>query len=351
MNKKYWLIFIMIFLPVIVFSQVVSIYCTWDDLEAARQQRIFGAGILDMIRQAGYAVTEKSFPNQKIADSLITSEIRLVIGSSHGDEYTFYDCNDWSAIWTSTYPKHLGPMEGKIVHLLACLNGQHLAPKMVDQGGALAVLAYTETFNFSNSSKYNDLNALADAEFDRALLQENATAENAYIKAKNKFIEFANQASEEGNAEEYETLMHNANCIALFGSQTARLVPGESSTRSVKPSVRKFSKPSQAILNKIYAAKSGNTPLNFTEYTKERQAKRAGIKNYSTLSSEEFKELCLYRYENLDDSYQLGIRSLKTGLLNKQQILEEIQNNTPTGEFLLRRYKKILEKMEEFLEE
>jgi len=355
MNKIYIFLFLMFFLTGIVFSQVVSMYCTWDDLEAARQQRIFGTGISEMMRQAGYAVTEKSFPNRQIADSAITSEIKLIIGSSHGDEYTFYDCNDWSAIWTSQYPKHFGPMQGKIVHLLACLNGQDLAPRIVQEGAASAVLAYTETFNFSNSSKYNDLNALADAEFDRALLHDNATAEEAYTKAKNKFIDFANQASDEGNLAEYETLMHNATCIALFGNGETRVVPGTSSRSlfSTKTALRKFARPSQSILKQIYAAKYGKSTLNFYQYKgKDGVIRKAStVKSYKTLSTEEFKELCLYRYQNLDDAYQLGIRSIKSGLLTKEQILQEIKNNTPTGQFLLRRYKKILENLEKILAE
>lgn len=341
----------LLLLPMVAVSQVVSIYCTWDDLEAARQERIFGSGIVTMLRQAGYSVTDKSFPNQQAANSAITSNIRLVIGSSHGDEWTFYDCNDWTAIWRSNPMSGLAPLQGKIVHLLACLNGKDLAPTMVAEASTTAVLAYTETFNFSGESKYNTLNALADAEFDRALVQENCTTEEAYLKAKNKFIDYANDANNEGNDMEYETFMHNANCISLFGDKTARIIPGTRvSTLAVATKVRKFKKPSEAILSKLYMAKSGSTPLHFSHYRSGRFT--AGTaKHYKSFTQAELRDLCLARYQNAPDTYRLGMRSFQVQLMDKNQILSEIQNNTKVGAFLIRRYKAILETVEKILEE
>ena len=70
--KKFCLLLLFVLIPLVAFSQVVSIYCTWDDLEAARQKRIFGGGINAMLRQAGYSVSEKAYPNQSSADGLIT---------------------------------------------------------------------------------------------------------------------------------------------------------------------------------------------------------------------------------------------------------------------------------------
>lgn len=278
--KKFIFILLLLLLPVFSFSQIVSIYCTWDDLEAARQQRVFGNGLNEMLRQAGYYVVEKDHPNRELADSLITSDIKLVIGSSHGSPTTFFDCNDWSAIWTTDAPEHFGPVQGKIVHLLACQAGNVLGPAMVSKGGAKTVIAYTEDFNFSGQSKYNDYCARGDAEFDRALVQDGCSAGDAYLKAKNKFIELANLANEAGEAAEYETLMHNANCIAIFGDHSAKLTTFDmamsaQATRKekVKILLRKLKKPTDKILKKIIVTLDGED-ISFLKYRTLKRLKK-----------------------------------------------------------------------------
>lgn len=356
MRKTLWIALILFVLQSLALGQVVSVYCTWDDLEAARQQRIFGSGINEMMRSAGVLVVEKAYPNRSSLDGLIDENVKLVVASSHGSATTFYDCNDWSAIWTCESPEHYGPTKGKIVHLLACQNGQKLAPAMVEKGGAVAVLAYTENFNFSGQSKYNDYCAEGDAEFDFALVKDNTTTGEAYLRAKNKFIDFAQKASEEGQTGEYQTLMHNANCIALFGSQIATLQKNLTLSPSRQSLVvaKKFSKPSDAILKRVIVARQSGRYESFYQYRKNRALKPISKNEpgpFQNLSDRDFAEFALEYYQGLDDNYKLGIRAQKTYLLDKRQIMEEISKNTDLGKMLVANYRKFLKSLESIVEE
>ena len=310
-----------------------------------------------MLRQAGYSVSEKAYPNQSSADGLITSSTRLVIGSSHGDAYTFYDCNTWKPIWTSSTPKHLGPVSGKIIHLLACQNGKNLAPAMVSEGKAAAVLAYTENFNFSSKSKYNDYCAGGDAEFDRALAQDKCNTGTAFQKAKNKFISFANMANSEGQQAEYQTLMHNANCIKLFGSTTVKLASREEMHIPSVPLVE-FDRPSEAILKHVFVARGVQGMVSMHQYHKAAKSVGKMVRSfgkqdfsyYKNLDSQDFNFLCIKHIETYDEDYKLGIRSDRTYMLDKHQMAQEIENNTELGQFLVRRYRNFLETVEDLLD-
>jgi hypothetical protein len=62
------------------------------------------------------------------------------------------------------------------------------------------------------------------------------------------------------------------------------------------------------------------------------------------------QSLCEQHCASLSDSYKLGIRGDKIYLLDKYQMIQEIRNNTETGKFLVKRYKKFLENVEQLLD-
>lgn len=326
-------------LPLLSFGQIVSIYCTWDDLEAARQQRVDGIGINKMLRNQGFSVTEKAYPNQASANALVTSSIQYVVGSSHGNATTFFDCNTWQPIWTSDSPSSFSPLRGRIVHLLACQNGQSLAPAMAN-GGVKAVLAYKENFNFSNNSAENTKHATADAEFDRAMAQGD-TSGNAKTRAYNKFMQYANLANAEGDVTAYGTFDHNARCMEIFGDRSARLTKsGEARVAEVAP--EQLDRPTDAILQKLpvasYFARGG--AINFFEFL-NMDGQRSSARYYKDMTEEEFAALAVEFYSSLPENYELGLRNV--GMLDKYRMVYEIQSGTELGSYLVRRYRGLLD--------
>lgn len=270
--------------------------------------------------KAGFKVVLISQSSKsKVEAALKDNDITHITGCGHGSP-TLYTGYSQGTVFTTSDATLLAKLKGTHIHLLSCLTAQKLGPAMM-QYGAKSYAGYIPSFYFTWKSATEFFKA--DAAIDEGFAQ-GKTAPECYtqtIKAFNDLIEYLNK-NEPSGVQHAITDRDGLSCLPKNRKVLDYVLPLEMASYT------------------LYTKNSENGEfVNFADF--QNLNLRA---SYRDMSREDFKAMVIAGYERLDRDFELGI--LGYGKLHRDQIVEEIRQDTEIGQQLVEVNRHFLQAME-----
>ncbi len=274
----------------------------------------------DIYEKAGFKVILISQSSKsKLEEALKTYNVTHITGCGHGSP-TVYTGYQQAVVLSSSDSALLAKLQGKHIHLLSCLTAQKLGPAMM-QKGAASYCGYVPSFYFTWKSANEFFKA--DAALDKAFSQ-GKNAPQAYqetIQAFNELIDYLNK-NEPSGVKNAITDRDGLLCLPKGRETLDYVLPLEMAA---------------------YTLYSKNQETN--EFVSFADFQNLNLRSsYRELSKDDFKNMVIAGYEKLDRNYEIGI--LGYGKFNREQIIDEIRNETEIGNGLVEVDRHFLQAME-----
>ncbi len=256
----------------------------------------------------------------KVDQALSTNEITHIAGCGHGSP-TVYTGYGQGVIFSTSDITLLNKLAGKHIHLLSCLTAQKLGPTMMQQG-AKSFAGYHPSFYFTTKSMPVFFNA--DAEIDRAFAK-GKNAPEAYAQTIDAFNE-ALKIVQQSDPSAVQYMIIDRDGLRCF------------------PAGRKvldYEFDLKVAAQYLYAKNpETNELVNFADYNN--QNLRSSLRD---MNDSEVKEVVLANYERMERDFELGI--LSHGIFHRDQLIDEIRNETVLGKELVNAQKYFLQTLEQ----
>jgi hypothetical protein len=271
---------------------------------------------------AGFKVVLVSKSNKgKVQQALDENEITHITGCGHGSP-TVYTGHGNAHIFSTSDKQLLAKLKGKHIHLLSCLTAQQLGPAMMENG-AKSFAGYHPSFYFTWKSAFQFFEA--DAALDIAFAN-GKSAPQAYKQTIDKFNETLDKLSKsDPSAVKYIVIDRDGLRCFPTGDRVELT----------------YDFPMEVADYYLYAIdpQTGKYVSYAESFNLETRS------SLDSMDAEQFKALVIANYEQLDREFELGI--IGEGVLNRDQLIEEIKLETELGKQLIEVDKYFTDKLEQ----